>query len=943
MREIAKAEPLNDAQKTAVEHNNGPMMVVAGAGTGKTRVIVERIVRLIESGVNPGSILALTFTEKAAGEMLDRINERRGGFTLDATIATYNGFGDQLLKEYAAEIGLGNLKLLGETGQLVFIREHLDEFELDYFAPIARPDSQLELLASYISSLKQQLVQPDDYKSYSKIMPSGSEEERLEKQKHQELAVFYDTYIKLCRFNQVIDYDDQLYLTIELLNRRPNVLATLRERYRYILVDEFQDTNPMQSTLLDMLLNKEENMMVVGDDDQSIYGWRGATLANILEFKERYKKTQEVALIENYRSTQKILDSAYRLIQNNNPERLEAMHKLDKHLVAKKGSGEPPQIRHFSNLDRELSWVAEQVKERVNDGQDPASIAILARTTRIVERMHSRLEQEGVEHVVAGISQDLYKQTAVANLLEVLKAINDPLDNLALFHSLSGPVFNVPANALSEMSSAALSEHRTLSAVIKEAPSSEASKALEQIEYWREGSGGQSVRMLAYTVITDSGWKQTLYERAGEDPETSIQVEALSQFFKTLQEFERISDIASLQSYLRNLPTLKAAGSELRDASLEISDVLVNVLSVHRAKGLEWDTVYIIDCVEGSFPMKNHGSSLTIPEALTKLSNADNRLSEERRLMYVGMTRAKKELILSYSDTHTGLTKRRPSRFIAELQGHDNVSPAEVDVNEQTAMDLLPSSTHTVPAGLPASMLSEGKIILSASQIDCWLRCPLDFHYIYILQMPLPPDPSRAYGTLIHGIIETIHEGLRQGKLVDLEELQKLGRNGLPTAGYLTARSRERANEQADKTIRKIYERFSKEAPPREVEKSFRVEVPEADLIIKGRIDAIYDVGGGIEIRDYKTGTAVTTPEKAKRRAASSNQLTLYALAWKLMNEEMPALLTLDFVETGLMGSVKKQEKSLVTLTTKLCDMTANLRAGHYSSKNDHEFCKHPL
>jgi DNA helicase-2/ATP-dependent DNA helicase PcrA len=288
---------LNAAQKIAVAIIKGPVLVVAGAGTGKTRVITERIAELIDKGVEPRSILALTFTEKAAGEMLDRVNADKTGVTLDTTIATFNRFGNDLLRAYGTEYGLGRQQLLGETGQLVFLHEHLDDLELDYFAPISNPDGQLELLASYVSLLKQQLVTPNAYNAYLSKLPKNDEAERLEHQKHEELARFFAIYLRLCRRWQMIDYDDQIYLAIEMLEARPNILKALLERYQYILVDEFQDTNPMQSKLVDLLAGTSQNIMVVGDDDQSIYGWRGATLANILDFSARYPKTEEVTLI----------------------------------------------------------------------------------------------------------------------------------------------------------------------------------------------------------------------------------------------------------------------------------------------------------------------------------------------------------------------------------------------------------------------------------------------------------------------------------------------------------------------------------------------------------------------------------------------------------------------------------------------------------------------
>jgi len=277
---------LNKAQQQAVNIVDGPVLVVAGAGTGKTRVIVERILRLIDQGVAPESILALTFTEKAAGEMLDRVNSVRGSVTLDTTIATFNGFGHSLLEQYGSEWGLGSLRLLGETGQLVFLREHLDDFELDYFAPISRPDGQLELLAQYVSLLKQQVIQPQTYQQFADKLPHATDDEKVEKQKHRELAHFFDTYNKLCRANGLVDYDDQLYLTIELLRARPNILNKYQKQFKFILVDEFQDTNFAQNELAILLAGDDENINVVADDDQSIYRFRGAAVSNVLQFKK---------------------------------------------------------------------------------------------------------------------------------------------------------------------------------------------------------------------------------------------------------------------------------------------------------------------------------------------------------------------------------------------------------------------------------------------------------------------------------------------------------------------------------------------------------------------------------------------------------------------------------------------------------------------------------
>ncbi len=932
---------LNSGQRSAVEITDGSALVVAGAGTGKTRVIVDRIRRLIRDGVPPESILALTFTEKAAGEMRDRVAEASLSDSLDATLSTFNGFGNDLLNLYGNEWGIGSVRLLGDTGQLVFLREHFDALGLDYFAPISNPDGQLDHLRSYISLLKQQLVDPKSYAKYASQLPVADEADALEKKKQAELARFYQTYLDLCRTNQVIDYDDQIYLTIQLLKARPNILRELHNRYQYILVDEFQDTNPMQSALVDLLAGKHQNLMVVGDDDQSIYGWRGATLANILDFKKRYPKAQDITLIENYRSTQSILDAAYRLIQQNNPERLEVINKLDKQLHAQTNDGPEPMARHFYTLEAELTWIADDISKRLKRGEDPGSIAILARTNPIVERAHQTLELHDIPHVMAGLKNDLYTQPAVRNLIEGLKAVSDPLDDLALFHTLGGPLFELPQGELSALAAQARREHSRLAAIIERLDEGRPREALQVIETWRDQSRELGVGNLAFAMLDESGWKQRLYDQRETGGEVYIQVQALKKYFDTLKEFERIAGVASVQNYVVNLPVLQSGGGEFEDATLDISDSLVNVLSVHRSKGLEWDTVYVIDCTEGSFPARNHGQSLSVPTELQAVkSSADERLAEERRLMYVAATRARRELVLTYGDRHGTGMHRKPSRFIAEM--FDKPATDTAETADQTSLDLFAPRTRQTDVSLPEHMHQNGMYVLSASQIECWIKCPQDFYYKHVLGMPEPESPVAAYGTAMHSVIQRIFEGRRNSHAPTLEELQAYVQEQLPQAGYQSVRTRERSHAQALESVHVIYERFNKEELPIEIEQRFGVTVPGLPLKIIGRMDAVYQHGNGVEIRDFKTSSSVTTPQKAKDRATGSQQLTIYALAWQLMHDELPSVLTLDFVETGQMGSVRKQAKSLDTLRGKLEQLVKGLQASEYPPGRDHTYCIHP-
>lgn len=930
-------EELNKQQEQAVDIVDGSALVVAGAGTGKTRVIVERVKSLMRAGVKPENILALTFTDKAAGEMRDRLSISAA---MDVNVHTFNGLGQELLEQYGPEWGLSDLRLLGEVGELVFVREHLDDFGLDYFAPLSSPTGQLKTLCGYVSKLKQELILPNDYTNYADSLPVSDEADELEKKKQQEIAAFYSKYMELAREHHVITFDDQIFLSIQLLEARPNILRELQDRYQYILVDEFQDTNTMQSRLIDLLASEHHNLMAVGDDDQAIYGWRGATLANILDFKKRYPKATDVPLIKNYRSTQEILDVAYRLIQQNNPNRLEVTNSLGKRLIAHRGKGAKPKVIHFYTQSSELTWIAEDIAAHIRNGADPGQIAVLARSNAMLAKVHQALDLNGVEHIVIGVQEDLYRQPAVGQLIEIMSAINDPQNSTALFHALSGPAFVLPQNELSELASNAKYEHTSLADSIKESGNKKFVEALNQIERWRSRHADVSVRQLAFDIITDSGWKARLAEREGE-PEAIVQAQALSAFFKTLQEFEQISLVPSVRSYLDNLETLRSGG-EVFDGTLDVSESKVNVMSVHKAKGLEWERVYIADCVDGSFPSSHSGpKGLQIPTSLLKHhSSADERMAEERRAMYVAVTRARSTLILTYGDkVRDGGKHRKPSRFLQEMFG--DVTPEIFTQTEQINLELFTPEIGAIPA-VPSAILHNGTYTLSASQIATYIHCPRNFYYKYILNLPEPEGAAASYGTALHAAIQLISEGRLRHNVPTYAEVEALIKSKLPKRGFASEGIQQKLHTQALETAKRIYERFTTEQLPTEVEKRFVVRVPELPVILKGRMDAIYTHEKGIEIRDYKSSSAVTTYEQAKAKTINSQQLTVYALAWQLLHDELPAALTLDYVETGQMASVKRTQLSLDSLKKKLSMMVESMETGNYPLGSRHEYCSHP-
>ncbi|MDQ2972948.1 MAG: ATP-dependent helicase [bacterium] len=940
----------NEAQLKVINHSSGPLLVVAGAGTGKTFVIIERIKKLLNEGVQPESILAITFTEKAAAEMLDRLLQQLPKLQVDMPIMTFNGFGESLLREFGSHIGLGrNFNLLTDQAQLVFVRERLDALQLDYFMPLAGlPDSILSDILQVFSEAKQHLISPQQYINYAEHLPENDEPEKHEKLQHVELARLYDTYVKLCREANVIDFDDQLYMTAELLRNRPNIRKLLQNRYSSIFIDEFQDTNPMQSELIDLLVNNKQNLIVVGDDDQSIYGFRGATLANILQFKDRYPKSKEVALTQNFRSGQYILDSAYKLIQNNNPYRLETTLQIDKHLTSLE-KGNPPVLQHHLSLSDEVAWIVNDIEGRIQNGDAPGSIAVLARRKITAKLLHEALNDKSVPNRLLGFSQSLYAQPTIRMMIELCHTIAEPLNNNSLHHTLTSELFELPNSEIAKAANTARYEHELLEDVLMQSPDNEATTAaIGHIRNARDSAGNTSVGRLLYNFLDSVGYKDRLYIKAGHDNVAAANVQQLSQFFMTLREFESVANQPTLIQYVAALPALLASGEQTNnDDTALMSLEEVNILTVHKAKGLEWQTVYIPDCTESSFPLKNQASGLSLPVSLKNRTSspADEHYAEERRLMYVAVTRAKQNLVLSYSNFHRkGGAKRNPSRFINEMFGEEVVLATATTAAELTTATIN-SGTETLhdKVKIPRNIFDGEKVFLSVSEAAALLNCPLDFYYKFILRAPDKESPNAAYGTSLHNLFERINQSLlHKSEPIELDDLLKELSQNWRKEGYASKAQQQQAFIRAQATLKRFYDLAPLGDKPLQVEEPFLAELSEENIVLRGRYDAVFQTANGIDIRDYKTGITADTAEKAKKRAQGSIQLSMYALAWLIKHGELPATLSLYFVDTNQLGSVRKTDKGILSLRSKLAIGANYIRENSFPLGSKHDYCIHP-
>lgn len=940
---------LNPQQRQAVEHDIGPLLVVAGAGTGKTQVITRRIAYLIKTGKAKASeILALTFTEKAAAEMEQRMVDLLG-YLHNVDILTFNSFGADIVKRFGRDIGLtADLKLLSEIQQIILISDNLDSFKLNYFAPVSKPDKYIGDMVSYFSKLKNELVSQSDYdERVQDLLARVSDDgERLEAQKHQELAYAYSRYISLCRKQGFMDYDDQIGIAIELLERRPNVASKLKKEIKYILVDEFQDTNRAQNRLIELLVGPSRNLMVVGDDDQSIYRFRGAAISNILAFKDQYPEAGQIVLTQNYRSSQQILDAAYRLIQNNNPERLEYRNHIDKRLVGQ-FEGSEPLVHGEGDYDAESAFIASSIKQQLGAGVAASDVAVLVRKNSqgiILKRAFERL---GVPHRLIGQSRDLYAQPEIQYLLYFFRFLANPNDSASLYHLLAGEVFGYDVRLLRQAVDLASDRHASLEQIIRgglmEADESETTELIAKIDRWRSLMPNLSAGEVGYDFLETTGYVRRLVQESDEHPELILKLNHLNQYFKSLSEYERVALDVSVVGYVDHLGGLMQAGESTDMADVDMLAEEVQIMTVHRSKGLEFEAVYLFDLTRGNFPSRERGVGIEPPDGLIAESELDDDWNkrEERRLMYVAMTRAKRYLQISFSIDHGGKLAHKPSEFLGEILGTEPHLPSTSTITTLRQIELFRSDPNTIQ--LHPSFWQDEWLVLSVRQIDDYLKCPAEFRWKHILKVPERPSANLAYGNLLHSLVERYHRAAMVAKPLQHDELTNLLESEWPDSGFFSAEVEQRSLIQARLAIKAFYEReISNPRLPSAVEDSFASKLIESKVVIKGRYDVVYEDADGIEIRDYKTGGAgLTDEDSAIKRAKESNQLSLYALAWQLMQGTIPAKLTLDFLDQGLVASIPKTAKQLDRMAEKVGEAAQGIREGRFEPGTSCFNCSH--
>ncbi len=670
-------DTLNKEQKEAVAHTEGPLLLLAGAGSGKTRTLTHRIAYLIEEmGVSPWNILAITFTNKAAQEMRERVDKIVGDEAGKVWVSTFHSTCVRILRRYIERLGYDNaFTIYDADDQKTMMKGICKRLNID--TKVYKERS----LLNAISSAKDDLVDVREYE----IQAAGDYYK-------QTVARVYREYQETLSKNNALDFDDIISKTVELFKSCPEVLGNYQERFRYIMVDEYQDTNLAQFELIRLLADRYRNLCVVGDDDQSIYRFRGANIKNILDFELHYPDARVIKLEQNYRSTQNILDAANAVIKNN-------AGRKDKILWTDHGAGSRIHLRQFDNAYEEAEYIADDIRHKVRqEGADYRDCAVLYRTNAQARLLEERMVVEGIPYSVVG-GVNFYARAEIKDILAYLKTVDSGRDELALRR-----IINVPKRSIGEASVEKLADYAQMRDVTlydamcmaDDVPGLGKAAAkvrgfVNLIQVLRSGREAYGVSGMIQAVIEHTGYEE--YLRRQDDESAEDRLSNLDELITKAVGYEETHDEISLSEFLEEVALVADIDN------VEDSDNKVLLMTLHSAKGLEFPAVYLAGMEDGLFP-----SYMTI------MSDSREELEEERRLAYVGITRAKEELTLTYARMRMvrGETQYNPvSRFVREIPTSlmDNTIPGTKRASEvygKLGLDLgtgLDLGMSSVPSG----------------------------------------------------------------------------------------------------------------------------------------------------------------------------------------------------------------------------------------------------
>jgi len=936
---------LNEQQKEAVLHDKGPLLIVAGAGTGKTTVITQRIVNLIEKGLaKPEEILAVTFTEKAASEMEERVDRLLEFGYMDLWISTFHAFCERVLRENALDIGLApDFKLLDSTSGWLLARQNLNKFDLDYYKALGNPTKFIQALISHFSHCKDQEIYPENYLEYAKTLKTtGTKKEQSpedqETERIKEVANAYHIYQQILLENGALDFGDLINHCLKLFKKRPLILKKYREKFKYILVDEFQDTNWAQYELIKLIAEPNNNLTVCADDDQAIYRWRGASFSNIVKFQEDFPGAKQVSLINNYRSTQNILDKSYNFIKQNDPDRLEFRIKINKKLVSATKEEGIIEHLHAKNIDQEVGGTIKKILEIIK--RDPEAkyndFAILVRANDSAIPFIKALERANLPYQFLA-SRGLYSKPVILDLISYLKLLDNYHEGTAVYRILSLPFLEIADADIATITQYSHKKTRSLFDALQELPLIQniSQKTQEKIAFLlsiikkhSELARTKSVSEVLVSFLGDSGYLKYLIDNEQEE-----KIDLLNQFYKKVKSFEEATIEPTLKKFMEEMTLELESGEEGKlEFDPEQGPDMIKVMTIHGAKGLEFKYVFMANMVDRRFPTDQRKDAIELPDELIKdiKPTGDVHLQEERRLCYVAMTRAKKELYFTSAEDYGGQRKKKISRFLAEMgykADGDKESTSEktgILADKTKPSDRLKSKVQ--PQYLPEHF--------SYSQLAAFEKCPLQYKFAFILKVPTRGKSVFSFGKTMHNTLEEflrwVNEESTKKKTDQFKALIEMYEKNWIDEWYEDQKQKDDYFKKGKDILKEFYTQFTKQQPKMlrvngqiALELPFNLKIGEHTLF--GVIDRIDEGPDGITIIDYKTGQS-----KDKLDVDAREQLLIYQIAAQEVLHLKPKQLSYYYLDDGKLASFLGSDQDIIEQKQKILNEIEKIKNSEF-------------
>ncbi|MFA7662645.1 MAG: UvrD-helicase domain-containing protein [Patescibacteria group bacterium] len=956
---------LNPEQLEAVEHTEGPLVIVAGAGTGKTTVITKRVANLILTGkAKSDEILAVTFTDKAAGEMEDRIDKLMPYGYIDLWVYTFHALCERILHDYGLEIGLADdFKLISSVEQSLLIRKNLDEFKLTYYKPVGNPEKFIEAMVSHFSRCKDEVVSPDDYLRFAaefEFKNKGTKDEAVQQEiiRLKEIAQAYDTYQQLLLKNSYLDFGDLINYTLKLFRERPNILKHYREQFKYILVDEFQDTNYAQYELIRLLAQPRNNVTVCFDDDQSIYKFRGASVSNVLQFQKDFPASRYVCLTQNYRSYQEILDLSYNFIQQNNPNRLEYelqhntknsnFKNFSKKLIAQNVGQAEIETLFGRTLQGEVERVVQKIIDLKSDQNLWSDFAILIRANSQAEEFINVLERQNIPYQFLA-SSGLYNKPIILDILAYLKLLDNYHESPALYRIFNSPVFKIKTKDLINLNYWADRKSWSLYETLEKESALEnishesreiIIKLLGLIEKHSQEAVKSNVSQMIFDFIEESGYLKLLAQN--ESKENIEKVAQLNQFFKKVSAFEKNNLDKTTKAFMHYMDLVVESGDQGAGViDLEQSGPeTVKIMTIHSSKGLEFDYVFIPNLVDLRFPSTSRKDPIELPNGLVKeiVPEGDLHLEEERRLMYVAMTRAKKGLFLAWGKDYGGARDKKPSRFLQELDlvVEDDREPIKneieklyqknrkVNVNDDEELNFTPPDKY------------------SFTQLKAFESCPLQYKFQHVFHIPVRGKWNFSFGKTLHATLEKMFKQIIKDKYelkISLEKVFELYEESWIDDWYVSKKQRLEAKELGREILSNLYVKLREEGVPETLHLELPFSFKIGKYTLKGKIDRVDKIGSNkLRLVDYKTGS----PKLEKDLGFDDKeQLFIYQMAIKELFRDEVEELSFVYLNDGTQVNFIGEQKDLDKMENKIVELIEKINEGKFEPTPDPFKCKY--